>query len=287
MYDSKIATARKLIEDHNSAVDDSSKIDFDSFLKKLHEAGGTSDDALKAASWEDLRDCGLPIILARRMTYVFRQADGETEKQTSWVSEKKAHSLTIKELLERYNPNDPDSHVTARLMKLSKKQKCIVFDSDGKVDVDISSKLLQDISDGFPALNIAKGKNGPVQTYFVGERPDSYWDENPLYSGRALRSGQLCDQTNRSWEGIPTETRRLLYLALNKTGEIQVKSVSDAHDILDKLMADHSFKKWSDRCPVASILYQDMEKINSLPVLRIKSGKKNAQNNPFGTNVEM
>ena len=85
-YDSKIAVARETIEQHNSNVtDDKNKVDFDAFVEKLRNMGGSSDEALKAVSWEDLQGCGLPKIMARRMSYVFRQ-DSKDEVEVQLTS---------------------------------------------------------------------------------------------------------------------------------------------------------------------------------------------------------
>ena len=52
-YDQKLQSAQEIIENHNSNVDDSNKVDFEQFMQNLRNLGGTSDDTLKAVSWED------------------------------------------------------------------------------------------------------------------------------------------------------------------------------------------------------------------------------------------
>lgn len=288
MYDQKIAKARQLLEQHNSTVDEDCQINFDHFLKNLQKAGGTSEDALKAVSWEDLKDCGLPVILARRVSYIFRQEGEESAGKTAWVSQKKAQQMTTVELMERYNPKDSDSSVYERLQKLSKGKKCVVFTNDGKVDVGTSAKLLDDILDGMSEMEIATGQDGPSQVYCIGDRPDHYWDENPLYRGRPLRSGEICDQTNRSWGGISKSIRQLVRLALDE-GEIRVLCVADAHSILDYLVKNDTFDEVARRYPKAAVAYKKFEKENKLPLLRISAGASGFKrsNNPFGENATL
>jgi hypothetical protein len=80
-YDSKIQSARIVIEKHNSNVEDFHKIDFDKFLENLRNLGGTSEETLRAVSWEDLQECGIPRIMARSLSHIFRQdSDGNGGK---------------------------------------------------------------------------------------------------------------------------------------------------------------------------------------------------------------
>ena len=140
-YDQKIQSARKVIEEHNSNAD--SQISFDEFTKKLRDLGGSSEEALKAASWEDLQDCGLPKIMARRLTFLFRQdSNGGDGKSSIYISDKKASMLSPKELVERYNPKDVKNPVGKRLKSLSDGKAFIIFDDNGKVIVEESVKIL-------------------------------------------------------------------------------------------------------------------------------------------------
>jgi len=284
-YDKKIAQAKEVIETHNSNVSEDKQIKFDDFLAKLQELGGTSDDALKAVSWEDLKECGLPQIMARRMSHVFRTDENGDSGKSGWISEKKAHQLSVPELLERYDPRDDGNHVAKRLKSMSKGQKCIVFNSDGSVNVKASRKLLDDIRDGLPELSISVVEGDPCPVYAVGERPDQFWNENPLYPGRPLRSGDVCDQTNRSWEGVPLKVRQLIRLGL-ENDEFRVDTVADANDVLDRVMSSSEFSTWASRCPRSAVEFKELEQTQSLPTLRIKVGQgAGKSNDPFGNNT--
>lgn len=283
-YDQNIESARKVIDEHNANAD--TDIDFDDFLKKLKEMGGSSEEALKAASWEDLKDCGLPPIMARRLTYLFRQeGDGTTTKST-YISEKKVAGLSNKELIERYNPKDVKNPVGKRLKDLSDGKKCVVFDSNNKVIVDETLKLLEDVIDGMPELSTAFVNSRPLPLYSIGERPDFYVEENPIYPGRPLRSNETCDQTGRSWQGVSIDIRQLLYMAID-TEELGIEAVSDAHDILDKVLSkDASLDSFRARYPEASKELDEKSKIGQLPRLKIKVGEQSITgNNPFGKNT--
>lgn len=286
-YDQKIDAVKKIIDSHNSNVEKECQIDFQSFVNKLSKLGGTSEEALFAVSWEDLESCGLPRIIARRATYVFRKDENSSKDEKSiWVSDKKAYSMSLKELLDRYEPKESDSNIFKRLLSLSKGQNCIVFDNNGKVLVDESEKLLKDIKDGLPSLNTVILDGRPVITYKVGDCPEQYWDENPLFPGRILRSNQICDQTNRSWDGVSNTIRQLLWIAVS-TKELKIDGASKAHDILDKLISgEWDEKAIRTRFQNSSIKFDELSKINQTPILKVKINKTQSKvQNPFSENV--
>lgn len=287
-YDEKIQVARKVIEDHNEVADE--EINFEEFIRKLRSLGGSSEDALKAASWEDLQECGLPRIMARRLTHVFRKdTDGSSGKST-YISEKKVMSLSHRELIERYNPKDVKNPVGKRLKDLSDGKKFVVFDENNKVIVNETVKLLEDIMNGMPQLLTAFVNNRPLQVYFIGERPDFYVEENPIYPNRPLRSNEACDQTGRSWQGVPIDVRQLLYLAVS-TSELSLYTVAHAHDVLDAvLLKEFSIDKFRARYPIASKTFDAKSKTGQLPLLKIKIGEVGedgcaSNGNPFGKNI--
>jgi len=286
-YDQKIESARKIIDEHNENVDTDKKINWNDFLQALKNLGGTAEDTLKAAKWEDIESCGVPKMMASRIAHLFRQDSEGNGKKSAYVSDKKAAMLTVKELVERYNPKDVKNAVGKRLKDLSDKKPFIIFDDNGKIIVDESIKLLEDIQNGLPEVETAFVNGRPLPVYSVGERPDFYADENPVYPGRALRSNETCDQTGRSWQGVPVEIRQLLWLAVEETEELGISTVADAHDMLDKvLFKDMNLESLRGRYPVASKTLDEARKIGRLPLLKIKVGEKGSRsNNPFGSNT--
>ncbi len=286
-YDQKIQSARKIINEHNSNADN--QVKFEEFVKKLTNLGGSSDDALRAVSWEDLQDCGLPKIMARRLTYIFRKTSDDNGGKSTYISEKKVAMLSYKELIEHYNPKDVKNSVGKRLKNLSDGKKFIVFDNDSKVITDETVKLLEDIINVLPEVDTAFVNGMPLQTYSVGERPDFYAEENPIYPGRALRSNEACDQTGRSWQGVALEIRQLLWIAVEETEELIISSVANASDVLDKVLSkDCSTISLRTRYPEASKKLDEYAKIGRPPLLKIRIGEQGSGrkgNNPFGNNT--
>ncbi len=284
-YDQKIKSARQIVETHNENIDSSHQVNFDLFLAALKEMGGTSEETLKACSWEDLQECGVPKLLARKFAHLFRQDSDKGSTKSVYVSDKKAKSMTISELLERYNPRDVKNAVGKRLADVSDGKRCIVFDNNGKVNVAVSEGLINDSIDGHAELTSTFIDGIPTPVYKVGERPDCYADENPLYPTRALRSGENCDQTGRSWDGIAVIVRQLLYIARSQTNELKINSLDDAHAALDKAVSDNAEKVIRQRYPKASLKFDESSSLGKLPVLKLKIGKECGQGNaPFGKN---
>lgn len=272
-YDTKIASAQKVVNTHNENVSKRQKIDWDTFLENLQEIGGTTEQSLSQCSWEDLMTCGLPRLLARQIAKEFRKKSEDDGRKSGYVSARKAEMMTIKELVERYNPKEGFSTVSNELKKRVGNKKCIAMSNEGQINVKETVKLIDGLLSGYPERDIITTEESPYMTvYKIGEKPDSYAKENPLYPNNLLFIGDICGQTNRSWLEIPLEVRQLLYIAVKITKEIKINSIQDAHNILDMLMSEENknFNVIASRYPRAAFKYDEMLKTNSLPSLKIK-----------------
>lgn len=282
-YADKIAQAMEAITKHNEGVGTEEVVDIDDFIGRLKRVGGTSDARLRRSSWEDLEGLGLPLLLAKEIAEIFRK--GEAAPRRPVVTERQAQAMSPEELLERYDPRDPDNFVGKRLKDLSKGQPFIVFNTDGTVNREASVQLLQEIRNGYPARETFAVEGRPQKIYRVGERPEELANENPLYPGRALRPNGDCDQTNRSWNGVTDPVRILVYLAVTRTREIRIAQIDDAHRILDQVMSGDAEAAIRQRNPQASILYDDLASKGNLPSLKVApSGTAvgGTVNDPFG-----
>lgn len=285
-YEDKIERARTLVAQHNEAVGSDNSVDFERFLSELKKSGGTSEDRLRACSFEDLETYGLPKLLAKEVGHVFRSTQ-ETGKKV-YISLARATAMSVNELLAQYDPREADNPVGKRLVEKSKGQPCIVFNDDGTVNTEQSATLLNEIREGYPPRNTMIVGGIPQPVYRVGERPDQFADENPLYPGRVLRPNGDCDQTNRSWNGVSQTVRVLLHLAVSKTGECRVTSLDEAHNVLDRVMSEGSETTIRQRYPEASKLYRELEGKGEIPSLKIALGGTDGarRNNPFAIGTE-
>jgi hypothetical protein len=276
-YNAKIASVRGILETHNSRLPQNVKhIDIDAFLNKLLTNGGTTDEALAVASWDDIKNCGVPDILARQFAVIFRAANvnaGSSIPQNAiggkYVTDVRAKRLTPAELVELYDPKDADSAVAVRLKELSKNQPFIVFNADGSVDKSACNKLLGELRYSFPPRETYTSNGGlPRQIYRVGERPDSLADVNPLFPSEILRPDGDCANIGRSWGSVNKDTRILIYLA-RKNHELKVNDLRDAISIHADAITDNSFMKIAAYCPKAALEFDQLASRGELPSLRV------------------
>lgn len=285
-YDAMLASARGILETHNSRVsNENQKIDIDGFFKKLTEAGGTTEDGLAAAPWEALKGMGLPELLARQVANsVFRKEAGNSSS-SRYVSDKHAHRLTPPELVELYDPRDSDSSITKRLREISKDQPFVVFNDDGTVNKKATLQLLQELRDGLPPREKYVLDGLPVEIYKVGQRVDNFAEVNPLFPNDVLRSGE-CININKSWASVPLATRQLVYLA-RKTGEIAVNSLKDAINVHADAVTDNGFKAIAAYSPKAALEFKRLSDLGTgLPPMKVRIAPRNVEvprrNDPFG-----
>jgi len=277
--------AEAVIEQHNTSLtSDVGKVDAKAFLTCVQLSGASSPEALKSFSHEQILEYlptfkvgnteVKPFVLAKNIAKAWRvdstPSDNSDEPAGRIVSDKKAAKMSLPELVIAFDPEEPTNPVAKRLKEISKGQKFIVYSSGRTVFVEATTVLLKEIKQGYTHRDQYEGK----ETYAIGDLPDNYVDENPLYPGRPLRPDGTCDQTNRSWSGIAKNVRQLVRLAL-LTKEIDIHSAGGharANDVLD-LVTEGSFDKLCKRYFKAKIQFDRDEKLGALPILLIPLGK--------------
>lgn len=302
MLQDKYNLATSIINEHNDAIGGVSNpgyVDLNQFLTCIKAQGGTSEDRLKGLSYEDILDClpaihiattntdVKPVALAKAIAKVFRDKE-ETTEVVKTVGSKKAEKLTVPELVEAFDPEDFTNAVGERLRKISRGEKFIVYSSGRTVDLENTKKLILEIKQGYPGRDSIEVNGKPTKTYRVGELPEAYAEENPLYPNRPLRPDGTCDQLNRSWEGVPLNVRQLIRIAL-ENGEISISGKSGrerANDVLDFALKSDAMSTLRKRYHEASLLFDEKEKTGSLPLLKISLEVKSTSKprgivNPF------
>ncbi len=294
-YQDKTARARAMIAEHNQAslaIDPNIKpVDPTAVFGRLVALGGSTEEALTNLTWEDLEGCGVPRILARRIANeVFRQQVTlpEHARGQSYVTERGAARLTIPQLLEVYDPTGTSNvAVTHRLRELIGKAPCLAFGPDGKLDIQVSVNLIEDMRMGIdPPANVKLTGGEYVKPLQVGQPPTKVRHQNPLYPNLPLRDGLVCSQTETRWEDTPQglETRQLVYLAM-KTGELRVTKLADAHDFVD-LHNRVGHTGLRSRWPQAAGQFDELKRAGGLPPLTMTIGAADLTasrlNDPFG-----
>ena len=276
----KFESALAVLREHNEAVGGPDKpgyVDSEKFIVTLKATGATTEERLKGLRYEDILEYlpstnGVkPLLLAKAIAAVFRDRDEPAVQNAPRpVSAKKADKMTPRELVESFDPENPQNAVGKILSAMSKGEPWIVYSTGRIHDVEASLTLLLEVKQGY------KGRtdytvNGAIKPVFrIGELPDNYADENPLYKNRPLRPDGTCDQLGRSWEGVPLEVRQLVRIAV-ETKEIEV-TIDHAHTILDISLTDEAMKKLRNRYRKASVKFDDLAQTGNLPKLKIALG---------------
>lgn len=279
-YDAKIASARGVLETHNSRLSNKSAvINIDQFFTALQDKGGTTEEGLAAANWDDIRACGVPDILARQIASIFRSNEAAATA-TKYVSEKHAKRLTPPELVELYDPKEADSPIATRLKEIAGDKPFVVFNDDGSVDKKATLKLLTELREGHPPREMYLDGGLPREIYTVGQRPDNFVEINPLFPQETLRPGAECANIGKSWASVSLETRQLIYLA-RKNGELRVTDLRDAISVHSDAIMDGGFNKIATYCPKAALEYSHLKFKGELPSLRATLSAGSRRNDPF------
>ncbi len=291
-YDDKLTKIKALIEDFNSQLPPT-KVDFDKIQTELKSIGAFNDATLSVVSEADFVEAGLPKLLARQAVTIVSIKDVPEGGATKpYISEKKAVTLTVQQLVEAFDPRDNDNAVAKRLADISKNQPCVVYSDETSATIAIAQTVVNvnNIRDGYPARDFVNYMGVPTKCFRINERPFDMADENPLFAGQPLLPPeQVCTVTNRSWAKAPIRLRQLFRIA-TQTGEFR-NTTENAHDLLDMIdEADLTtlFEKWSVRHPRAAMKFKEMEKQGTLPTLKIqRGGSVPTSQDPFFTPAHM
>lgn len=288
MLQEKFDAAQAVIAEHNSAVGSAPiKVNAEQFVTCLKAMGATTEDHLKSLSYEDILEClpsfeGVkPKLLAKDIAKVFRGKEEVSSLSTTPadkkpVSSKSASRMSLRELVEAFDPENSENSVGKQLEIIAKGQPFIVYSSGRIVDVESTLKLLAEIKQGFQGRTDFNVNGIPVPVYHIGDVPDNFADENPFWANRPLRPDGTCDQLGRSWEGVSLDIRQLIRLAVDLR-EIEV-SISNAHDVLDMALDTNAMSKLRSRYRKASLKFDELGKLNKLPTLKLTLGVPSSSN---------
>jgi hypothetical protein len=308
-YDDLLSAGINLIKQHNSVVGENNPgyVDCDKFTVNLKSLGATSEESLAKIKWEEILQCLSaalsantviqPSQLAKDIADIFR---GKKEKLESgdkpgYIAPKKVKQMNLRQLVENFDPEESTNAVGVRLKEIVGSNPVIVFNAGSRiVDVDTTFKLAQEIKTGYPARQTVSGEVYAVvdgkPAYPLGYLPENYADENPLYPGRPLRPDGTCDQTNRSWAGVPKEVRQFIRIALD-IRDVSVNKVEDAHNLLDLALQSNAMVALQARYGNAKAKYDELQRHNKLPDLLVTLGspKTVSQQNkrPFDHGVQV
>lgn len=300
-YQEKLQSVSTLIDNFNKEINPAGAttvnginyINPEFFVQNIKFLGATDEEKLNGLSYEDILEClpslttpGNPCIkpriLCKEIAKIFRGKDESKVTASETDINKKVNNMSLRQLIESFDPEDLESKVAKRLASISRGEAFLVYSSPGNIDADVSAKLLSEIKQGYPGRKTVIANNTPKAVYKLGDAPDNFVDENPLYPGRMLRPDGTCDQTGRSWEGVPLEIKQLIHLAIKDMN----LTFDMAHNLIDMAVAPDAMDKIRKRYHNAVLQFEELKKRNSLPSLivflsrtgpprsSIKDGKK-------------
>lgn len=277
----KMQAVTVLLEAHNALMKDELKVDIEKFKTNLALIGATSEERCKSLSHEDILEClpsfdGVkPRLLAKDLAKIFR--DKEEVKPAAIITDNKVKYMLNRQLIEAYSPSSASDAVSERLSKLTNNKAFIVFNNDGSVDIDTSLKLFEELLSGYSERDFISVNNEVKSIYKVGEKINNDGDENPIYIGRLLRPDGTCDQTGRSYAGVPLNVKQLISLIISNGDS--AKDINSAHQIIDLAIAPAAFGVLKTRYPKSALKFAKLEKENKLPSLKLSLSEVSKKNN--------
>ena len=291
-------TTQKL--DSVRAILDGTNVNYETFLKKLAklcgyvnegepDPGKLTDRDLCTARFEDIEDCGVPRIKARQIA---RRLRGDEDQQPvapqkvviDLASDPEKHAATLSpvQLVEHYDADNHTNPYGKRLKEITEGRRCIVFNTDGKLNVEITKGLVDEIVNlSYPERNTVTLEDGPAPVYKVGIRPDRYADENPADPGKPLyQNGE--SEAGCLWGPLALDIRQLVNLCIRR-GDCDLEEGDLFEKVEGKTFANLSKQP---RFRTAAVEYQEKKKLGTLPQLKLvlgEGGKPRGKNNPFGS----
>lgn len=192
--------------------------------------------------------------------------------------------LDIEDLVPLYKPNK-NNRITEALRKKFGDTPVIAFKPD-TTDVAIEETIncLADFEQGYDLEDFIEVDGEPVKLYPIGVIPNQQVDEDPLFSGIALKRNRSVN--NRVvWQDINLETRQFFRI-LAIRGDIDVNNRVGISQIINK-----TIKELRELFPEAYLQFKDKKSSGDLPKLTISltaitntTTSRGKTNNPFGIN---
>lgn len=173
---------------------------------------------------------------------------------------------TTQELLTVYLEDDEARNI---LGKRTKGRHCIVFQSDGTVNIAASATLISiAIRQPTQETHMVDGKC--VKVHRAGQLPPQLLDECPFSPGVAL-VGNYDSSTNTNWENIPHECRVLAYLYVNRVEKCKLSSKQFREVCKDAASGVEHFRA---EYPHAGLMYDELAAAGNLPRLKLVENAK-------------
>ena len=195
-------------------------------------------------------------------------------------SQRPASQWKSEELLTAYSEDCPED-VISELSRRAKDEPVIVFQDNGKINVDASLALLKQVRSGgkIPDMYISKNVDGEqcvTKTCRVNEWPMKFIEECPIHDDVVLAAG-FCEKCQANWQNISLVNRQIVRVAADE------EVVPDNPMVIIALIEEIEKEGNSPllKVPSVKLSWEERSKDGDLPKLtrRLSRDKKNAD--PF------
>lgn len=188
--------------------------------------------------------------------------------------------LDFENLLPYYDPSKPASVVTKILEERYGDKKIIAFKPDStEIAREETVNYVTDLESGYEEEDYIEVEGTPVRLYAIGVIPHQKVDEDPMFSGTALkRDRSVVNKVN--WKPIDKKTRQLCRIIVEEE-LVNPRDRIGTRAFMELVLK--GFDHLKAAFPEAYLEYQDLDAEDELPKLKISldEAAKGIQN-PFG-----
>lgn len=169
------------------------------------------------------------------------------------------------------HPNVEKSAIADELRARTANKACVVFDSNGNVDIVLTLKVIAGIKCGDDYGLVFRQGRIRHDLYRVGFTPSVMRDEHPLYPQIGLNIDST-DANGIAWGNVSLECKQFIRICL-ETREIRNLAGEQVQDLRD-LARNHGLEKLITRYPLAAKEFDRRRLLRSLPTLKTFAGSK-------------
>jgi hypothetical protein len=183
------------------------------------------------------------------------------------------------ELIGAYG-EECSSDILDELNRRSSGRPFVVFDEGGKVDAEMSIRMLR-IARRQPTspqhVVMKDGKSVSLRLHPVGAFPTFWVEECPIHPDVILVDG-YCEECDETFDGISEGNRKAIRIYADVVGSA-VMDRQFVHDMLERVRKDGS--GYLLELPAAFRRFNELEEIERLPVLRRRPSSAGGKKDPF------
>ncbi len=259
--------------------------DFDAIATALLEAGISTPIMLRSITRETIEETlkvSRPI--AETLAAVWRESKSE-ESQDSIGKVVEALAgvgdKTDDQLIDAYDPTNPKSKVGKELFARHNGIRFVVF-RDEQIDREATKEVLAVVKEGHDLGGRYTLEDGTiVDLYSVGQKPQTMFETSPFDQGRALVRGK-CLTTNILLNNVSHSIRQFLAVLFDvELCDLTSSGLRREAKTAVQTAELHGMKGLRTDYPEVAYRYDELEREDRLPRLKISAAKASGKGDPF------